>query len=108
MPFSAIDFSTLKTHRILDLYDSYRDRPIAHARSLYLNLKRQSVISPSITECELELEIELPASAVFAEIIAAVCVGLSFPQPTDPYWELYVAGPIARFVVDKEWLDIFN
>lgn len=103
MPFSAIDFSTLKTHGLLDLYDKYRDRLIIQARTLFQHLKQISAITPTITDCELELELEFRGSSLFHDIIADACVGLTFPKATDSYWEFFVAGSIARFVVDKEW-----
>ena len=51
-------------------------------------------------------EYELPASTVFSDIVADLCAGMVFPTEQDQYWPIFVAGPVARYVVDREWLDI--
>jgi hypothetical protein len=89
MPFSAIDFATLSAHRFFNVYDVYRDRLLAHARYLYQRLKQGSIILPSITDCELFFEFELPATVVFADLVADLSAGIPFPKPTDAYWELF-------------------
>jgi hypothetical protein len=104
--FYATDFSVLSTHGFFNDYVRFRTRLVAHARSLYVDLKNKSAIPPSITDCELELELELPASALFSEIVAELSKRAPFPGPQDSYWALFIAGPIARYVTDKEWLDI--
>jgi hypothetical protein len=65
-----------------------------------------SNIPPSVTDCELFFEVELVSTAVFADIVADMSAGIAFPSGRDPYWEIFVSGPVARYVVDKEWLDI--
>ena len=103
---SGQDFATLSAHGFFNFYGKYRDRLVAHAKSLYLSLKTKSQIPPSIADCELEFEFELHISPLFADIIADLCSAIAFPKPGDQYWDLFVAGPIARYVTDKEWLDI--
>jgi hypothetical protein len=106
MPFSAIDFATLSTHGFLKIYGNYRDRLIVLARNLYQQLKVTSNIPPSVTDCELFFEFELLMSTVYADIVADLCAGIVFPTEKDQYWQIFFNGPVARYVVDKEWLDI--
>jgi hypothetical protein len=108
MPFSAIDYATLSTHGFFNVYDNYRDRLVAHARDLYQRLERVTGIAPSISDCELLYEFQLPISGVFADIVADLTASIPFPKPQDAYWETFVAGPIARYVTDREWLDIIS
>lgn len=103
---SAQDFATLSAHGFFYYYAKYRDRLIAHAQSLYSSLKRGGQVSPAITDCELEFEFELQISPLFADIVLDLCAGLAFPTVRDTYWDLFVAGPIARYVTDKEWPSI--
>ena len=45
-------------------------------------------------------------STVYAEIVADLSAGIVFPTEKDQYWQIFFNGPVARYVVDKEWLDI--
>ncbi len=106
MPWSTTDSIFLQTHGFFNVYDSYRDRLLVIAKEIYQRLKARSGISPDPFIFETFLEAALIRSGVFADIVADLCVKINFPGPRDPFWPDFFAGPIARFVTDREWPDI--
>jgi len=106
VPYSYIDDSFLRTHGFLDRYNIYRDRLIIIAKGTYEAIKKISWLAPNSGEVEIFLEFVLTGSRVFAEVVADVCANIKFPNPRDPFWPEFFAGPVARYVTDREWHDI--
>lgn len=106
MPYSYIDESFLRTHGFLKLYDTYRVRLLRIAKGTHQIIEKISSLAPNPDEVELFLEFVLTGSSVFGEIVVDLCASIGFPNPKDPYWPEFFAGPVARYVTDREWQEI--
>jgi hypothetical protein len=106
MPYSFIDDTFLRTHGFLNLYSNYRARLLKVAKGTHQTIKKMSNLAPNPSEIEIFLEFVLTGSGVFAEVIVDLCATINFPNPRDPYWTEFFAGPVARYVTDREWQDI--
>jgi hypothetical protein len=106
MPYSYVDDTFLRTHGFLNLYVKYQARLLKFAKGTHETFQRISTLSPNPDEIEILLEFVLTGSGVFAEIVVDLCQNISFPNPKDPYWPEFFAGPVARYVTDREWQDI--
>jgi hypothetical protein len=108
---SGSDYSFLASHDFFVHFNKpstgYRTRLIQLAKESFEDLKRVSKTSPLPFDVALALEyIDLPASNVFSDLIADLSAKVGLPNPNDPYWSDFFAGPIARFIVDNEWDEI--
>jgi hypothetical protein len=108
MPLSAIDHVFLTSYGFVDAYPRYRGRLLALARGTYQRMKSRSGITPLPEDCEVVVEVALMGSVIFADIVIDVCRRINFPNPKDPYWPQFFAGPVARYVTAYEWQDIVN
>jgi hypothetical protein len=106
MPYSYVDHQFLQTHGFYDFYDKYRDRLVRIAGGTYARMKTRSGIGPFPIDCEVHIETALISSNVFANIIIDLCTKINFPNPRDPFWPEFFAGPVARYVTDREWQQI--
>lgn len=106
MPYSPVDDSFLRSHGFINLYPTYRTRLLKIAKDTHATFKAISALPPNAAEIEVLLEFVLTGASVFAQIVADLCRNTKLPNPQDPYWPEFFAGPVARYVTDKEWSDI--
>jgi hypothetical protein len=106
MPLSAVDHIFLDSHGFITTYPKYQPRLVTIARGIYQRLNSISGIAPLPDGFEFVLELVLPSSVVFADIVTDLCRTIGFPNPKDLYWPQYFAGPVARYVTAYEWQDI--
>jgi hypothetical protein len=108
MAYTSADSGLLQKCNFDSAYSSpYRDRLIALAKGLYRRLKRPSGAIPNLSIFELHLETALVGAIVFNEIVQTLSASgtKGLPKDNDPWWD-GLAGPIARFLVWKDWPDI--
>jgi hypothetical protein len=106
MPYSFVDDTFLRTHGFVNMYGKYQARLLKLAKSTHETFKRISTLAPNPSEIEILLEFVLTGSGVFAEIVVDLCGNINFQNPKDPYWPEFFAGPVARYVTDREWQDV--
>jgi hypothetical protein len=100
---SASDYSFLSNHGFFKHYSAYQKRLIDLAQQSYADLHQISRLSPQPYDLSLVLEVDLIVSVVFIDLVSDLCATIRFPNPRDPYWPDFFAGPVARWLVDNEW-----
>jgi hypothetical protein len=100
---SGSDYSFLSTHGFFKHYANYRNRLVDLAQQSYADLHQTSRLSPQPYDLSLVLEVDLVVSVVFIDLVSDLCATIRFPNPRDPFWPDFFAGPVARWLVDNEW-----
>lgn len=104
MPMQPYDEENLNTYEILTHYRKYRSELITMARTVYAIEKGKLRPNlPTDTDCEKDYQTVLLAAPVYHAMFG----DWFYDAPkTQEKWRNYLAGCLARYILEKEWGNI--